>query len=318
MSYGRKIKLGISSCLLGEPVRYDGGHKLDHYLVDILGRHVEWVPVCPEVEYGLPVPREAMCLIGDPAEPRLVTRETGIDHTEAMLKWASKKLKELQKEDLCGFIFKSKSPSSGMSGVKVYSESGKISARGRGIFAGVFINENPLLPVEDNEGMQDLEVRENFIERVFVFMRWREFLNNKPSIRCLTEFHTNHKLLIMSHSVKHLRELGRLVAGAKEYKPRVLYELYSQTLMEALKLQATIKKNVNVLHHIMGYLKKQLLTDEKEELLKMIEQYHRGLIPSSVPITLLKHYVGKYSEPYLMRQHYLNSHPIEQTLCSCP
>jgi uncharacterized protein YbbK (DUF523 family) len=185
---GEKIKLGISSCLLGEKVRYDGGHKFDHYLVDTLGRYVEWVPVCPEVEYGLPIPREAMHLSGDPENPRLVTRETGVDHTQGMLAWASKKIKKLQKEDLCGFIFKSKSPSSGMSSVKVYSDSGMPSTKGRGIFAGAFLEENPLLPVVDEVRMNDSGLRENFIERIFVFMSWKEFLNDKPSIRGLTDF----------------------------------------------------------------------------------------------------------------------------------
>ena len=171
-----KIKIGISSYLLGEKVRYDGGHKLDRYITDTLGQFFEWVPVCPEVEYGLSVPREAMHLIGNPGSPRLVTIHTGIDHTEGMLKWAKKKLKELEKERLCGFIFKSKSPSSGIGGVKVYTPSGMPSQKGVGIFGGAFIQYFPLIPVIDEGRLHDPNLRENFIERVFVYKRWKEFL----------------------------------------------------------------------------------------------------------------------------------------------
>ena len=173
-----KIRLGISSCLLGESVRYDGGHKLDPYLADMLGQYVEWVPVCPEVEYGLPVPREAMHLTGDPDRPRLVTRETRIDHTEGMLRWAEKKLATLEKKYLCGFVFKSRSPSSGLRGVEVHTGSGKISQTGSGIFAKAFIDRFPFIPVEEDEGIHDLRIRENFIARVFDAMQWRGIKKN--------------------------------------------------------------------------------------------------------------------------------------------
>jgi uncharacterized protein YbbK (DUF523 family) len=163
-----KITLGISTCLLGENVRYDGGHQLDRYLTDTVGKYVEWVPVCPEVECGLPVPREAMRLVGEPDSPRLMTRKTGIDHTEKMKSWIQKKVKNLEEQDLCGFIFKSKSPSSGYSGVKVYSSSGTSSKKGMGIFAAAFIDHFPLIPVEDDGRLHDPQIRENFIERVFV------------------------------------------------------------------------------------------------------------------------------------------------------
>ena len=166
-----KVRIGISSCLLGENVRYDGGHKLDHYLVETLGKYIEWVPICPEVEYGLSVPREAMRLVGDPESPRLVTLSTGIDHTDGMHAWANKKLKDLEKSDLCGFIFKSRSPSSGYKGVKVHSSSGMPARMGTGIFAAAFIKHFPLVPVEDDERLHDPQLRENFIEQIFVFQR---------------------------------------------------------------------------------------------------------------------------------------------------
>jgi uncharacterized protein YbbK (DUF523 family) len=185
----QKIKIGISTCLLGEKVRHDGGHKLDRYITDTLGLYFEWVPVCPEVEYGLPVPRESMHLIGEPTSPRIVTVKTGVDHTEGMKKWAGNKLIQLEKEDLCGFIFKSKSPSSGIGGVKVYTSSGKLSNRGAGIFGGAFMRYFPLIPVIDDGRLHNPNLRENFLEQVLIYSRWKEFLKNGAEIRDLTGFH---------------------------------------------------------------------------------------------------------------------------------
>jgi uncharacterized protein YbgA (DUF1722 family)/uncharacterized protein YbbK (DUF523 family) len=311
---GEKVRIGISSCLLGEQVRYDGGHRHDHYLTDTLGRLVEWVPVCPEVEYGLPIPREAMRLVGDPEAPRLVTRKTGTDYTDGMLKWALSRLKQLEHENLCGFIFKSKSPSSGIRGVKVYSESGMPARTGAGIFGGAFIRRFPLIPVEDDGRLHDPSLRENFIERVFVFRRWREFLLRGSSLKNLVSFHTKHKLLIMAHSPKHYSDLGRLVAWAKGKDSKALLEEYNSKIMEGLRLIATVKKNTNVLMHCMGYFKKQITADEKQELLEVIEHYHGGLIPLVVPVTLINHYVRKFEEAYLREQFYLKPHPVELML----
>jgi len=308
-----KIKLGISSCLLGERVRYDGGHKLDHFIRDTLGLFIEWVPVCPEVESGLPVPREAMRLVGSPEAPRLVKSRSGDDYTDSMAGWAEKKLAEIAREDLCGFIFKSKSPSSGMRGVKVYGPSGIPSRAGVGIFARAFMEKFPHTPVEDDGRLCDPGLRENFIERIFVFKRWKDF-TKKGTVRDLIEFHTAHKLLVFAHSPKHYASLGSLVAHAKNYQIRVLQAEYLALLMEGLRLIATVKKNTNVLHHMAGYFKKQLQADEKKELLEVIEAYHKGLIPLIVPVTLMRHYVRKYDEAYLKRQLYLNPHPAELML----
>jgi len=309
-----KIKIGISSCLLGENVRYDGGHQLDRYITDTLGQYFEWVPVCPEVEYGLPVPRETMRLIGDPDSPHLITIRTGVDHTEGMLNYANKKVKELEREKLCGFIFKSRSPSSGISGVKVYTPSGMPSHRGVGIFGGSFTRCFPLIPVIDDGRLHDPSLRENFIERVFVYKRWQEFIKKGGVIKDLILFHTEHKLLILSHSPKHFSTLGRLVANAKKYQSEELYSEYIKIVMEGLSLIATIKKNTNVLLHIIGYFKKQLSANDKQELLEVIENYHKGFVPLIVPITIIKHYVRKFDEPYLKRQYYLNPHPLELML----
>jgi len=311
---GEKIKIGISRCLLGENVRFDGGHKLDHYLVHTLGKYVEWVPVCPEVEYGLPVPREAMRLVGDANAPRLVTIRTKVDHTEGMKRWAKKRLKELENENLCGFIFKSRSPSSGIKGVKVYTTSGMPAKSGVGIFGGAFIKHFPVLPAEDDGRLQDLQLRENFIERVFVYRRWLDFISGESSLKGIVAFHTEHKLLLMAHSTEHYRTLGRLVASGKRYNRVVLFNEYIRNMMDGLKLLATAKKNSNVLMHIIGYLRNDISSEEKQELLEIINNYHNGLIPLIVPVTLIKHYVRKFDKAYLKSQLYLNPHPLELML----
>ena len=308
-----KINIGISACLTGKKVRYDGSHKQDHYITDTLGQYFEFSPVCPEVEYGLPVPREPMRLTGDPQNPRLVTIRTYMDHTEGMKKWAEEKTKELDKQELCGFIFKSRSPSSGMKGVKVYDDKGVPHTNGVGIFADVFMKRFPLVPVIDEGRLNDPVLREAFIEKVFVFQRWNAFLKKGGLIKDLQEFHAHHKLLMLAHSPKHVTILGRYIADHKNYQKR-LNDIYRETMMDGLNLLATKKKHTNVLSHIMGYFKKQLTFDEKQELLEIIEHYHKGFIPLIVPVTILNHYARKYNEPYLKKQVYLNPHPLELML----
>ncbi|PIU31190.1 MAG: DUF1722 domain-containing protein [Syntrophobacteraceae bacterium CG07_land_8_20_14_0_80_61_8] len=308
------IRLGVSTCLLGEPVRFDGGHKLDRFVRDTLGRYVEFVPVCPEVECGLSIPREAMHLSGDPDAPRLVTVRTGKDLTDQMRSWAAGRVGELEGEQLCGFIFKSNSPSSGMERVKLHDANHIPSPRGVGLFARAFMDHFPLLPVEDDGRLHDAGLRENFIERIFIFKRWREMLEEPRKLKHLVEFHSRHKLLVMAHSPKILRDLGKLVAHAQELDASQLYADYLKLLMEALKLKRTVKKNSNVLQHMMGYFKKVLTPDEKQELLEVIGTYQNGHVPLIVPITLINHYVRKYREPYLSVQFFLNPHPIELQL----
>jgi len=309
-----RVRLGISTCLTGERVRYDGGHKLDRYLMDVLGPYVDYVPVCPEVECGLPVPRESLRLVGEPDAPRLLTTRTGVDHTERMVRWADRRVKELEKEGLCGYIFKAKSPSSGMARVKLYDEKGNPSHRGVGMFAMRFMARFPYLPVEEEGRLHDPQLKENFIERIFVYKRWREMEEAGVSRGGLVEFHTRHKLMLLSRGARYVTETGRLVAGAKGTPLRELATRYRDLLMESLKVKTTVKKNTNVLHHIMGYFKKELSADEKQELLEVIGRYHGGLVPLIVPITLLNHYVRKYDQPYLKGQFYLSPHPAELKL----
>jgi uncharacterized protein YbgA (DUF1722 family)/uncharacterized protein YbbK (DUF523 family) len=310
----KKIRLGISTCLLGEKVRYDGGHKLDRFLTDTLGQYVEYVPVCPEVECGLPIPRESMYLEGNPDSPRLVTSHTKQDITEHMVRWAIKRVAELEKEDLCGFIFKSNSPSSGMERVRVYNEKGIPVKKGIGIFARIFMEHFSLLPVEDEGRLHDPKLRENFIERIFALKRWREVLRKKESRGNLVNFQTKHKLLILSHSPKHHQIMGKLVAQAKDLSLKGLYGQYQNLLTEAFRLKTSPRKNANVLQHIMGYFREELSFDEKKELLEIIDLYRKEYVPLIVPITLINHYVRKYDQPYLKEQFYLNPHPIELQL----
>ncbi len=309
-----RIRLGISACLLGREVRFDGGHKRDHFLTDTLGQFVEYAPVCPEVEYGLPVPRESLHLAGEVDSPRLVTTKTAVDHTDGMLHWAEKRIAEMENEELCGFIFKSKSPSSGMERVKVYTGKGAPVHKGVGIFARAFMERFPLLPTEDEGRLHDPGLRENFIERIFAFKRWREFLAGKKGLGELIDFHTRHKLLILSHSTVHYRALGKLTAEAKGVPLDELHTRYITSLMEALRLKATPHKHINVLQHIMGYFKKQLSAGEKQELLEIFDLYGQGHVPLIVPVTLINHYVRKYDQPYLKSQYYLHPHPLELRL----
>ncbi len=304
------IRIGISSCLLGHKVRYDGGHKLDCYIRDTLGQFFQFVPVCPEVECGLTIPRQSMRLVGNPEAPRLMTNRTGIDFTDRMLVWASKRLQELEKEDLCGFIFKKDSPSSGMQRVKVYNPKGTVQRRGSGLFAKAFMERFPLLPVEDEGRLHDPKLRENFIERIFAFRRWRILLKGPRKVGALVKFHTSEKLLLLAHSPRHYRRMGKLVAAGRQITPGVLYKSYEQLFMDALGLKTTPAKNINVLQHIMGYFKHRLAADEKKEMLEILDHYRQGDVPLIVPVTLANHYVRKYAQPYLCAQTYLNPHPM--------
>ncbi|MGE4299172.1 MAG: YbgA family protein [Desulfovibrionaceae bacterium] len=315
------IPVGVSTCLLGKAVRFDGGHRLDTFILHELGRFFSFAPVCPEVECGLGVPREAMRLVGDPDRPRLVTVKSGTDHTERMTAWAAARVEELAALDLCGFIFKSKSPSSGMERVKVYPEAGGAPAmRGVGLFARAFKARFPLIPTEEDGRLHDPVLRENFISRVFTMRRWRALLGQDiaaPGARGrLVSFHAAHKLLVLSHDTEAYRALGRLVAHAASMPARELHGQYQEMLMAVLARKATPAKHANVLHHIMGYFKRLLTSDEKQELREAIDHYRLGHTPLVVPLTLCNHYVRKYGVAYLREQHYLHPHPIELALCN--
>jgi uncharacterized protein YbgA (DUF1722 family)/uncharacterized protein YbbK (DUF523 family) len=309
------IRVGISTCLLGEPVRYDGGHKLDRYLTGTLGQFFEWVPVCPEVEIGLPTPRESMRLVGDAKDPRLVAPKSGTDYTERMKAWARRRLEELAAMDLSGFVAKKDSPSSGVFRVKVYDEQGMTQRNGTGIFPRELVNHFPLLPVEEEGRLNDMRLRENFIERVFAYYRWTRMLKEDPSPRGLVQFHTAHKLTLMAHSPAHYTEMGRQVARAGSLPWEELAAAYGGMLMEGLTVLGTRGKHVNVLQHLMGYLKNDLSSEDKQELLALIEDYRQGLVPLIVPLTLLKHHLNRHPVPeWVHQQVYLHPYPKELML----
>jgi uncharacterized protein YbgA (DUF1722 family)/uncharacterized protein YbbK (DUF523 family) len=310
----KPLRLGISRCLLGEAVRFDGGHKRDSFLTDLLGRYVEWVPVCPEVEAGLGTPREAMRLVGDPEQPRLVTIKSGTDHTQALKAMSSRRLNDLEGLDLSGFVFKKDSPSCGVERVRTYNEHGMPGRKGVGLFARAYVERFPLIPVEEEGRLCDPLLRENFIERVFCYRRWQDLAQSGVSRQAVVRFHTIHKYLLLAHSAQHYRLLGRLVAQAKEYRPKDLVLRYGELFMQALAVKATVRKHVNVLQHILGYFKDRLDAQEKAELVGVIADYHQGLTPLIVPLTLIKHYVQVFDVAYIREQVYLNPHPKELML----
>lgn len=309
-----KVILGISSCLLGEKVRYNGGHTLDRFLANILGAYVDYVPVCPEVEIGLSTPREAMRLVGDAENPRLVTQKTGIDYTDRMKTWASSRLDGLANAGLSGYIFKSKSPSSGMSRVKVYNEKGGNKRNGSGIFARAFMDRFPNLPVEDEGRLNDIGIREHFIERVFTFHRWQQTLKAGKTVGGLVTFMSQNKLLFMAHNQEITRKMGSLTARAKQMDLDELFSTYESMMMQCLSYKATPRKHANVLYHMAGYFKKELEPADKEELVQTIELFRKEYVPLVVPLTLIKHYVRKFDKTYLKDQYYLNPHPVELKL----
>jgi uncharacterized protein YbgA (DUF1722 family)/uncharacterized protein YbbK (DUF523 family) len=309
-----QIRLGVSSCLLGEAVRYDGGHKHDRFLTDVLGRYVEWVPVCPEVEIGLGIPRDTLRLVGSPAAPRLVQEKTGEDLTATMQRYAEDRVRALAALDLDGYVLKRASPSCGLFRVRVYRDNGIPAADGRGLFAAALTTALPALPVEEEGRLADPVIRENFIERVFLAARWRAFVAAGPRPRELVAFHAAHKFAVLAHSPAHYACLGRMVAATGRVLGRAQLEAYHTLLMQAFAVRATRGRHANVLQHAAGYFKRDLAGDERAELVEVIDEYRRGLVPLVVPLTLVKHHVRRLRVPYLADQVYLSPHPKELML----
>ena len=307
-------RLGISQCLLGDQVRFDGGHKRDRFLTETLGPFVEWVPVCPEVEAGLGTPREAMRLVGTPETPRLLTIKTQKDHTSTLKRFCHRKIQELKSLDLDGYIFKKGSPSCGIKQVRVYQHPSSPSRKGSGLFAQAFQKAFPLIPTEDEGRLNDPGIRENFIERLFAYHRWQNLLANGLTRHGIVAFHTQHKYFLMAHSRPHYHELGHIVASAKDYTPHQLAMAYGAAFTEALKVKSTVRKHVNVLQHLVGHFKNQIRQAQRLELQELISDYHRGLTPLIAPLTLINHYVREHNVIYLADQVYLQPHPKELIL----
>ncbi len=309
-----RIKVGLSTCLLGQKVRFDGQHKHDRYITDILGQYFRFVPICPEVEVGMGVPREAVRLEGDVNAPRMIGSRTGEDWTDRMNTYSRKRVGQRDLSDIRGYILKKDSPSCGMERVKLYHTSGGAERKAVGLYAKALLDQLPLLPVEEEGRLNDIRIRDNFIVRVFAYDRLRKLFQAGWKRKAVVAFHTAHKYLIMAHSPTHYTEMGRLVAAISKYTPAEFRDAYSRAFMEALKVKSTTKKNVNVLQHIMGYLKHHLTPDEKASVNSVIEDYHKELVPLVVPLTLIKHYVEKFDVGYIADQVYLNPHPKELML----
>lgn len=309
-----RIRLGISACLLGDEVRYDGGHKRDSFLTTVLGPFVEWVKVCPEVESGMGTPRESIRLVDEGGRLRLLTVKTGVDHTASMTAYSAARVQALDEEDLCGYVLKKDSPSCGMTRVKVYSGTGPGTRTGVGVFARQLLERFPRLPVEEEGRLTDPRLRDNFIERVFAYRRLRDLFESRWTVGDLVRFHTAHKLVLLAHSTQAYTRLGRLVAGAKGADRASLRARYTGGFMEALTLIATPKRHTNVLQHMVGYFKKTLDAASRAELLAAIEDYRQELVPLIVPITLLRHHVRVQEVQYLAGQVYLAPHPKELML----
>ena len=308
------IRIGISSCLLGEHVRFDGGHKRDSFLVDTFGRFVEWVPVCPEVELGLGTPREALRLVRTAEGVRMVNTRSKRDISDQMRAWSLQRAEELAAERLAGYVLKKDSPSCGMERVKIYAESGMAEKQGRGFFAEALIARFPQLPVEEEGRLSDPRLRDNFVERVFAYVRLRAFFETRWTVGGLVGFHTAHKMTLLAHEPAIYDELGRLVAGAKGKDRQDLAARYRERFMDALAAMATTRKHTNVLMHMAGHFKQVVDADEKEELLTSIHDYRQGLVPLVVPLTLIRHHVRRHKVDYLAGQVYLDPHPKELML----
>ena len=308
------IRIGISACLLGEKVRFDGGHKRDDFLTTVLGPFVDWVPVCPEVEIGLGVPRDTLRLVGNEGAPRLVVQRTGEDLTARMQRFAADRIRDLEALQLDGYVLKRASPSCGLFGVRVYTAAGMPRGAGRGIFAEELARRLPMLPLEEEGRLNDAHLRENFIERVFAAARWRGFVARRPRPRDLVAFHAAEKFAILAHSPARYAELGRLVATAGRALTLDKLDAYGRLLAQARTARATCARHANVLQHLAGFFKRDLARDERAELAEIIADYRAGLVPLVVPLTLIRHHVRRFGIAYLADQTYLNPHPKELML----
>jgi uncharacterized protein YbgA (DUF1722 family)/uncharacterized protein YbbK (DUF523 family) len=302
-----RMRIGISACLLGEEVRFDGGHKRDEFLTTVLGPHVEWVPVCPEVEVGMGTPREALRLVRSGHVLRMITIRTSVDHTDAMTRWSARRLDELAREDLCGYVLKKDSPSCGMERVRVYAPGGgAVGERtGRGLFAAALLARFPSLPVEEEGRLSDPRLRENFIERVFAYRRLKDLFESRWTAAAVVRFHTAHKMALLAHSTTAYQALGRLVADMKSIPRGEFRDRYERQFMHTLALTATARRHTNVLTHMAGHLKRRIDPASRVELQESIDDYRRGLIPLVVPLTLIRHHVRAHNVAYLRGQTYL-------------
>jgi len=308
------IRIGVSSCLLGREVRYDGGHKRDRFLTDILAPFVEWVPVCPEVEIGMSIPREPIRLVRHGEEIHLVAERSGKDYTTLMHAWAQRRLRQLEALALSGYVFKKDSPSCGMERVRVYGRAGPPARNGRGLFAEAVMKHFISLPIEEEGRLNDPDLRESFLERVFAYRRLSCMFARRWTRGDVVAFHTAHKFQLLAHSPEDYRMLGKLVAELKRLPRNDFRCRYEAGFMRALAHRATPRRHANVLQHMLGYLRDEVDGPTRREILQVIDDYRHGLVPLIVPVTLMRHYARCLGIEYLDGQLYLEPHPKELML----
>ncbi|MDP3846814.1 MAG: DUF523 and DUF1722 domain-containing protein [Pseudomonas sp.] len=308
------LKLGISACLLGAQVRFNGGHKQSQLCSRVLSEHFQFVPVCPEVGIGLSTPRAPIRLVGEPQAPRAIgTVKREMDVTDALAAYGERMATELQ--GICGYIFMQQSPSCGLERVKVYQANGMpTTGGGRGIFAQAFCARHPDLPVEEDGRLNDAVLRENFLTRVYAYARWQQLLHSGLTRQSILDFHSRYKYQLMATDPVQYQALGQLLGNLSQYDLAELAPRYFSQLMQALKKCATRRTHSNVLQHLCGYLKKALSGADKQEVSQLIEQYRNGIVPLVVPLTLLKHHLRHHPDAYIARQVYLQPHPENLSL----
>jgi uncharacterized protein YbgA (DUF1722 family)/uncharacterized protein YbbK (DUF523 family) len=309
-----KIIVGISACVLGEKVRFDSGHKQSLFAIKELAPHVEFIPVCPEVGMGMPVPRPTIRLVAEGERIALVeTKDPSKDHTQAMLDYSKQKVQSLAQYDLCGYIVCAKSPTCGMERVKVYSDN-YAEKSGVGLYTQELIEQMPWLPIEEDGRLNDPVLKENFVTRMFALHDFYQSMGGEPSAGKIVAFHSRYKLTLMAHHPASYKTLGQLVASVKEYDEQEFYQCYRLGFMQAVTNPATRKNNTNVLMHVQGYFKRSLTKEQKAELSRVIDEYRIGELPLLAPITLLKHHLATFPDAYIQMQRYLNPYPQELRL----
>jgi len=308
------IKVGISACVLGERVRFDSGHKLSKFVTKELTPYFEFVSICPEVGAGMPVPRPTIRLISDEDRISLVeTKDPTKEHTKKVISYSQNKVVALEREKLCGYIVCAKSPTCGMERVKIYKKNSAENV-GVGVFTNELMKAMPWLPVEEDGRLNDPILKENFITRVYTLKDFYHSMGGEPTLGKIVAFHSRYKLALMAHHPTSYKELGQLVANAKEHQIADFYLLYREGLMKAVSYRASRKNNTNVLMHIQGYFKRNLDKTQRQELRQIIDDYRVGLLPLLAPLTLIKHYLSAHPDSYLAKQAYLDPYPQELRL----
>jgi len=313
MSDTRPLRIGVSSCVIGEEVRWNGGHSRQRYLTDMLGPFVEYVPVCPEVEVGMGVPRPTVRLVREGETIRMIDPKNEVDWTSSMNRLSRSRASDLAGEDLSGFVLKKDSPTCGVFRVRIYTDTG-VERNGRGLFADALIRRMPHLPIEEEGRLNDARIRENFVERIFAYRRVKELFRPRWTIGDVVAFHTREKLLLRAHDEPGYRELGKLVAEAKSVPRAAFADDYADRFMAIMKRPATVAKQVNVLQHMVAFLRWDDDEVGRAEMREAIADYKAGLVPLIVPVTLIRHLANRHDRQILLDSSYLSPHPKELML----